>query len=52
MMITSDEDSSDAIIKCYSLNGEEEGALSIKRYMGQQVLVKSIANGVVFACGN
>ena len=52
MMITSEEDSSEAIVKCYSLNGDEEGVISIKRFMGQPVLVKATINGVVFACGN
>jgi len=52
MMITSEEDSSEAVIKCYGLNGGEEGAISIKRFMGQSVLVRPNSNSVVFACGN
>lgn len=34
MMITSEEDSSEATIKCFNLTGGEEGSLSIKRFMG------------------
>jgi hypothetical protein len=52
MMITSEEDSSEATIKCFNLTGGEEGSLTIKRYMGQPILVKPASNGVVFACGN
>jgi hypothetical protein len=52
MMVTSEEDSSEAIIRCYSLNGGDEGTISIKRFMGQPVLVRPASNSVVFACGN
>jgi hypothetical protein len=34
MMVTSEDDSSEATIKCYNLSGGEEGSLSIKRFMG------------------
>jgi len=52
MMVTSEDDSSEAIIKCFNLTGAEEGSLSIKRFMGQPILVKPASNSVVFVCGN
>jgi len=52
MMVTSEDDSSEATIKCYNLSGGEEGILAVKRFMGQPILVKPASNSVVFACGN
>lgn len=51
MMVASDEDSSEATLTCRMLYGSDEGSLSIKRFMGQQVLVRAAANSVVFSCG-
>lgn len=51
MMVASDEDSSEATLTCRMLYGAEEGSLSIKRFMGQQVLVRAAANSVIFSCG-
>lgn len=34
MMVSNEEDTSEATLKCYMLYGGEEGSLSIKRFMG------------------
>jgi hypothetical protein len=34
------------------LYGAEEGNISIKRFMGQQVKVRTATNSVVFSCGS
>jgi hypothetical protein len=51
MMMASDEDSSEAELTCRMLYGAEEGTISIKRFMGQEVRVRTAANSVVFSCG-
>lgn len=52
MMMASDEDSSEATLTCRMLYGAEEGSLSIKRFMGQEVHVRTAALSVVFSCGS
>ena len=52
LMQASDEDSSEAILTCRMLYGAEEGNISIKRFMGQQVKVRTATNSVVFSCGS
>lgn len=51
MMMASEDDSSEATLTCCMLYGQEEGSLSVKRFKGQQVLVRSTSNSVIFSCG-
>lgn len=50
-MACSDEDDQEAILTCQMLYGAEEGRLSIKRFLGQEIFVKCAANSVIFSCG-
>jgi hypothetical protein len=53
MMVTSDDDCSEATISCRLLyGGGEEGTINIKRFMEQPVIVRPGTNSVIFSCGN
>lgn len=48
----SDEDDSEATLRCTMMFGGQEGELTIKRFMGQSLLVKCAQNCVIFTCGS
>jgi hypothetical protein len=53
MMVTNDDDCSEATISCRLLyGGGDEGTITIKRFMEQPVIVRPAANSVIFSCGN
>lgn len=47
-----DDDDLEATLQCNIMFGEPEGKLTIKRFMGQKLMVKCGQNCVIFTCGS
>lgn len=51
-MMTESEDGSEVTLKSFSDTGQEEDSITIKQFMGNQIILRPADDSIIFACGN
>jgi hypothetical protein len=51
-MMSESEDGSEVTLKSYSDSGVEEDSITIKQFMGNQIILRPAEESIIFACGS
>lgn len=53
VLLSESADGSECTLKCYSIDGKAANeSITIKQFMGNQIMVRPSEQSIIFACGN